>query len=306
MHGGICGIYNALNSQYYARNHLVEGAKTVAEISPEIVQLISHCLRKTPAQNSMEELKMMVQWLVAEIIEKLRGRLFFHTRKAEIDYLLKLDGGQYDGTRVYWTTKTLQAWLRNRLGKNAGIKEQTMLIEQAKDVELFHWKRFICGAEKWKVDISHVLDEISSDFPAFKERIQNYILPEDSLIFDPFFSFYREWRAFLDQNPEDSLGAQQIITRQYLFITLQEMKSRYAYLDIVPEVDQRLLQGRIAILNQLRERFFPSLPEIMLDFWVEKTILNEALKKEISKIQKLFFLWSPSNSETPPETGTPS
>lgn len=112
----------------------------------------------------------------------------------------------------------------------------------------------------------HVLEEISSDFPAFKERIKNYVPLEDSLIFNQFFSFYREWQDFVAQNPENPLKAQQCIARQYILITLQEIKTRYGYRNMIPESDQRVLQGRITTLNQLRERFFPSLPEISLDF----------------------------------------
>lgn len=54
-------IHHLLDSQQYARNHLAQGIKTVRDISPEIAQLVSHCLRKNPAPNSMEELKTTVQ-----------------------------------------------------------------------------------------------------------------------------------------------------------------------------------------------------------------------------------------------------
>lgn len=65
-----------------------------------------------------------------------------------IDYLLKLDGGQYDSTRVYWAAKTLQTGLQDRVGKGASITEQAILFEQAKNVELYHWKHCVCGAKQ--------------------------------------------------------------------------------------------------------------------------------------------------------------
>lgn len=45
------GIYSALDSQQYARNHLAQGAKTVADISPQIAELVSHCLLKKPTSH---------------------------------------------------------------------------------------------------------------------------------------------------------------------------------------------------------------------------------------------------------------
>jgi hypothetical protein len=38
------GVYSALDSQQYARNHLAQGAKTVTDISSEIAELVSYYL----------------------------------------------------------------------------------------------------------------------------------------------------------------------------------------------------------------------------------------------------------------------
>jgi len=281
MHGTMYGL---LNSQQYARNHLDQGERTIKNIKSEVAQLIAHCVEKKPAPPELASANSTIQELVSKIRSQVEVRWsFFYLEKMMIDYLLKLNWGQYDSTRVYWAAKTLQAWLRDRIGKSASIKEQVILLELAKNVELYHWKQAICGEKTWKIDIFEILEDISRDFPAFIAQISHYVPLRDAAIFNPFFSFYREWQAFAAENPDNSQEAQQKVARQYILLTLQEIKTRYAYHGDMRPGEITSLKNRITILEKLREKFFSEKPEISLDFWAEKTTINEILKKEIAR-----------------------
>lgn len=133
------------------------------------------------------------------------------------------------------------------------------------------------------MDIFEVLENISHDFPAFKERVKKYSPPQKTPIFNPFSSFYGEWSSFSDQNTENPLEAQKKIARQYIFITLLEIKTRYAYQRDPQPGEITSLRQRIETLEKLRAQFFSEKPSISLDFSAEKDIINESLKKEIAR-----------------------
>lgn len=277
-------LYGLLNSQQYARNHLDHGRRTIEEITNDVAQLIAKCVeKKIPSLESLNRDSDLVE-LVRNIQSRVKVRgSFFYIEKLMIDYLLKLDGGQHDSTRVYWAAKTLQSWLKDRIGKSAGIKEQVILLELGKNVELYHWKHKVLGAKKGKVDIFEVLEDISADFPGFKARLVDYVPLKEAPVFNPFFSFYREWKSFWEQNSDTPLEAQQRVARQYILITLQEIKTRYAYNNDTHSGEIASLKKRMETLEKLRWRFFSDKPEIVLDFWAEKTTINESLKKEITR-----------------------
>lgn len=203
-----------------------------------------------------------------------------------IDYLLKLDGGQHDSTRVYWAAKTLQAWLKDRIGKSAGIKEQVILLELGKNVELYHWKHKVLGTKTGKVDIFEVLDDIDADFPAFKEQVKNYVPMKNAPVFNPFYSFYHDWKNFVDQNPDTPQEAQKKVAKQFILVTLQEIKTRYAYQLNAKPGEVASLEKRIGTVEKLREQFFSEKPEIIVDFLAEKDTINKTLKKEIARYNK--------------------
>gem|GEM_PF-2652779 len=110
------------------------------------------------------------------------------------------------------------------------------------------------------------MEDISRDFPAFIAQISHYVPLRDAAIFNPFFSFYREWQAFAAENPDNSQEAQQKVARQYILLTLQEIKTRYAYHGDMRPGEITSLKNRITILEKLREKFFSEKPEISLDF----------------------------------------
>lgn len=102
-------IYGLLNSQQYARNHLDHGRRTIEEITDDVAQLIARCVEKRPALPESTHTNNDVQELISNIQSRVKVRgSFFYIEKLMIDYLLKLDGGQHDSTRVYWAAKTLQ------------------------------------------------------------------------------------------------------------------------------------------------------------------------------------------------------
>ncbi len=74
-----------------------------------------------------------------------------------------------------------------------------------------------------------------------------------------------------------------ILAKQYILITLQEIKMHYAYNNSITENESASLRKRIERINLLRQRFFSEKPEIAIDFSVKKDTLNKALKKEIAR-----------------------
>ncbi len=274
-------IYGAINRHNYAKDKLNNDQRTIEEISGDVAELIQLCMMK---REWIDTDVPTIHDLVGNISEWIEGEAtFFYLEKMMIDYLLKLNGGQYDSTRVYWAAQTLQAWLRDRLWKNAGITEQQILLEQAKDIELHHWKNVVCGTTTWKIDIEHVIEDIPWDYTAFKERISRYNPLKNTTVFNPFSWFYKEWGNFLGRKDSTPYEAQLKITKQYILITLQEIKMRYAYNDDIPENESASLRKRIERINVLRQRFFPEKPEISIDFSAEKNTINDALKKEIAR-----------------------
>jgi len=140
------------------------------------------------------------------------------------------------------------------------------LLELGKNVELYHWKHKILGAKTGKVDIFGVLEDITHDFPAFQERIKQYTPSQKTPVMNPFSTFYREWGSFSNHATKDPLEAQKKVARQYIFVTLQEIKTRYAYQQGSTPGEISSLKKRIEILNQLRIQFFAEKPEITIDF----------------------------------------
>lgn len=144
----------------------------------------------------------------------------------------------------------------------------------------------MCGAKTGKVDIFEVLENIATDFPTFKEQVKNYVPLKNAPVFNPFFAFYREWKNFVDQNPENPQEAQKKVAKQYMLVTLQEMKTRYAYHQDPTPGAINTLKKRLETIEKLRQQFFPEKPEIILDFSAEKDTINETLKKEIARYNK--------------------
>ncbi|MEI6711759.1 MAG: hypothetical protein WCK88_06335 [bacterium] len=86
--------------------------------------------------------------------------------------------------------------------KNANISEQVILLNQKKDIELYHWKNCILGSQE-KVDIEEVIATVVSDYPNFRKRISRYNPAKNVPIFNPFFSFYRDWSSHLARQESD-------------------------------------------------------------------------------------------------------
>lgn len=101
-------IYSTINAHNYAKNTLREDQKTVIEVSDSVAALVAACMIKNQGTN-VDEHVTTIHELVASITSDLEDKAtFFYLEKMMIDYLLKLNGGQYDSTRVYWAAQTLQ------------------------------------------------------------------------------------------------------------------------------------------------------------------------------------------------------
>lgn len=284
-------IYDCLGSQVHASKKLINDIDDLGTLNPEIASLVHQKMLKITDEDN--DFLTWIKDIVTKIKKKTKKQTqFFYIQKMIIDYLLKLNGGQYDEVRINQSITTLRKGMNDRIGRKSSIQSQSAFLNQETYIEWARWKSSLNNTPgNSKLDPNSILTSIQDNYDTFMSRMSFYSPGREGIVppFEPFTGFQLAWQLlYKEAKNQDSVArAQRLFLQQYFLLFFQEMKLRYGYWSPKLKNHNASLQERIKNINTLSQKYSLGLENIVIDFTDEPGKLRESLKTIISSVKNL-------------------